>query len=99
MCGTVGPIQRHEFEQLLDYDEAGEYRVKVGWWNAYWTTIHVHYFKDGVEVGYFTPCVNVGHVFERVREWHHSFKAALTWIKLLPGSSWQLNQVPEQAGI
>ena len=81
MSGPTGPITHSEFRELIEYDEVLAYRVKNPF---YFSTreetvvIHFHYFKNGVEVGDWTPITGLGFIFETPRSWCEQFKLELT---------------------
>lgn len=73
---------RYDFEQVLPpYDERLAHHIKrQGYWHWHDPTFvfSYHYFKDGVEVGYYIPTVDFGFLFETPRVWDAGMKAQLT---------------------
>jgi hypothetical protein len=82
--GPTGFVRsRWDFEQFVQgADECGAY-VVASRPNHYCTgevsvsIIHFHYFKNGVELGYWSPITDLGFVFETPRVWHQPWKDAL----------------------
>ena len=74
--GPTGFILRGDFEQQIDYDQQLEMKIKrrgYYWDGTQWLTTFYHYFKAGVEVGYWCALTESGFIFETPRVWHPDF--------------------------
>ena len=74
--GATGSIRRYDFEQLITFDAVLDLRIRhPGYYlcPAWWETAFIHYFKDGVEVGYWCALMGFGFIFEKPRVWDPSF--------------------------
>lgn len=77
MSGPTGMIYKHRFEELIIFDSVYRYIITNA--DRYYyasrtsTTMFYHYFKDGVEVGYWCCYTNDGFIFETPRVWSQEF--------------------------
>jgi len=81
MSGPTGSIYKHRFEELIVFDRVMRYVItddrysfnRYNFWPKTQTTMFYHYFKDGVEVGYWCCYTNDGFIFETPRVWSQEF--------------------------
>lgn len=77
MSGPTGLICKHRFEELIAFDRVLRYVITNE--NQFYssrtssTTMFYHYFKDGVEVGYWCVYTGNGFIFETSRVWSQEF--------------------------
>lgn len=69
--GPTGKIKRSDFEKSIVFDEVLNY-LMFGEYKTY------HYFKDGSEVGYWSPFTKFGMVHKEPQKWLPHLKAKLT---------------------
>ncbi len=79
MSGPTGFIGKESFQDRITFDEILNYSVPPRVYESYryHTIIHIHYFLNGLEVGYWSPITGLGFVFEKPRIWCDKLKSVL----------------------
>lgn len=67
-------MSKYDFQKLIDFDEVYEFRLRYRRYLTQETfysdsAFSTHFFKNGVEVGYYHDCMGNGLIFETPRVW------------------------------